>query len=144
MHRLLVAVDGSQQAERAVRHLIGLIREGGLLGGEREVHLINVQPQPSPRLTRMIPVDEFEHYYKGQSDEACRAAEELLRAEGVPFTRHDRKGAVAETIVACAQELQCDSIVMGTHGAGYISGILLGSVATKVIHLTDVPVTLVK
>jgi nucleotide-binding universal stress UspA family protein len=144
MHRLLVAVDGSQQAERAVRYLIGLIREGGLLGGEREVHLINVQPQPSPRLTRMIPVDEFERYYQGQSDEACRAAEELLRAEGVPFTRHDRKGAAAETIVACARELQCDSIVMGTHGAGYISGILLGSVATKVIHLTEVPVTLVK
>lgn len=74
MQRLLVAVDGSQQAERAVRYLIGLIREGGLLGGEREVHLINVQHQPSPRLTRMIPVDEFERYYQGQSDEAWRAA----------------------------------------------------------------------
>ena len=48
MHRLLVAVDGSQHAERAVGYLIGLISEGGLLGGEREVHLINVQPQPSP------------------------------------------------------------------------------------------------
>ena len=59
MHRLLVAVDGSQQAERAVRYLIGLIREGGLLGGEREVHLINVQPQPSPKLTRSIPLTNW-------------------------------------------------------------------------------------
>ena len=109
-----MAVDGSQQAERAVRYL-------------------NVQPQPSPKLTRSIPSDELDHYYQGQGDAACRAAEGLLRAEGVPFTRHDRKGAAAEMIVACARELQCDSIVMGTHGAGYISGILLGSVATKVV-----------
>ena len=105
MHRLLVAVDGSQQAERAVRYLIGLIREGGLLGGEREVHLVNVQPQPSPKLTRSIPSDELDRDYQGQGDEACRAAEGLLRAGGVPFTRHDRKRAAAEMIVACAREL---------------------------------------
>ena len=90
MHRLLVAVDGSQQAERAARYLTGLIRDGGLLGGEREVHLINVQPQPSPKITRSMPADELDRYYLGQRDEACRAAEELLRVEGVPFTRHDR------------------------------------------------------
>lgn len=88
--------------------------------------------------------DEFERYYQAQSDEACRATEELLRAAGVLFTRHDRKGAVAESIMACARERQCDSIVMGAHGAGYISGIHLGSVATQVIDLTEVPVTLVK
>ena len=47
-------------------------------------------------------------------------------------------------IVACARELQFDSIVLGTHGAGHICGILLGSVATKVIYLIEDPVTLVK
>jgi len=144
MPRLLVAVDGSQQALRAVRYLIDQIKAGGLLGGEGEVHLINVQPQPSPRITHGIPADELASYYQGQSDEACRAAEVSLRAEGVPFQRHDRKGPVADTIVACAQELHCDSIVMGTHGAGFVSGMLMGSVASKVIHLTAVPVTLVK
>jgi nucleotide-binding universal stress UspA family protein len=33
---------------------------------------------------------------------------------------------------------------MGTRGMGSVSNMLLGSVATKVIHLADVPVTLVK
>ncbi|MFN0302201.1 MAG: universal stress protein, partial [Burkholderiales bacterium] len=35
-------------------------------------------------------------------------------------------------------------VVMGTRGLGSVSGLVLGSVATKIIHLVDVPVTLVK
>jgi nucleotide-binding universal stress UspA family protein len=35
-------------------------------------------------------------------------------------------------------------IVMGTRGLGGVRGLLLGSVATQLLHLTDVPVTLVK
>lgn len=105
MHRVLVAVDGSQPAERAVRYLIGLIKDGGLLGGEGEVHLINVQSRPSPQITRGIAAEELECYFQELGDEACRAAEELLRAESVPFQRHDLKGPVAETIVQCAQQL---------------------------------------
>ena len=56
MHRLLVAVDGSQQAERAVRYLIGLIRDGGLLGGDGEVHLINVNPNLRRRSSAPYPL----------------------------------------------------------------------------------------
>jgi nucleotide-binding universal stress UspA family protein len=45
--------------------------------------------------------------------------------------------------------MHCDQIIMGTRGLGAggvaaISGLLLGSIATKVLHLVDVPVTLVK
>lgn len=115
-----------------------------MLGRDGEVHLINVQSEPSSKIKNSVPAAELDRYFQGQSDEACRVAEDLLRAEGVPFRRHDRKGPAAETIVECAQELRCDSILMGTHGAGFISGMVLGSVANKVIHLTEVPVTLVK
>jgi nucleotide-binding universal stress UspA family protein len=37
-----------------------------------------------------------------------------------------------------------DQIVMGTHGRGSVGRLLMGSVATKVIQLADVPVLLVK
>jgi len=86
----------------------------------------------------------LDRHYQEASDTACRSAMQTLHAEGVAFVRHTRIGAYAETIVAGARELHCDSILMGTHGAGFVAGVLLGSVATKVIHLTDVPVTLVK
>ena len=38
----------------------------------------------------------------------------------------------------------CDQIIMGSHGRTALGGLLLGSVAMKVLHLTDIPVTLVK
>ncbi len=43
-----------------------------------------------------------------------------------------------------AATVRCDNIVMGTRGSGAISGIFLGSVTTKVIRLSEIPVTVVK
>ena len=52
--------------------------------------------------------------------------------------------APGETIVAFAEDVGADEIVMGTRGLGGLAGLLLGSVATEVISLAKVPVTLVK
>ena len=43
-----------------------------------------------------------------------------------------------------ASSTQCSLVVMGTQGAGAIQNLLLGSVAQKALHLSSVPVTLVK
>jgi nucleotide-binding universal stress UspA family protein len=53
-------------------------------------------------------------------------------------------GDVPTAIAACAEERGCDGIVMGTRGMSAIANLVLGSVATEVIHLTRSPVTLVK
>ena len=54
------------------------------------------------------------------------------------------RGAVAATIDRVAREEDVEHIIMGTRGLGGVRGLLLGSVATQLLHLTDVPVTLVK
>ena len=51
MHRILLAVDGSEHSDRAVRYLIGLIRDGGLLGGSTEIHIFHVRPHLSERIS---------------------------------------------------------------------------------------------
>lgn len=144
MHRILLAVDGSEHSDRAVAFLIGLIRDGGLLGGKTEIHLVHVRPHLAERFSRTMSAEELDRYYKEGSDTACRTANEMLKIEGIEYVPHTCIGAPAETIVASAKLLDCDIIVMGTHGAGFMTGMLLGSVASKVIHLTEVPVTLVK
>jgi nucleotide-binding universal stress UspA family protein len=53
-------------------------------------------------------------------------------------------GEPAEKIVQYARENGCEQIFMGTHGRGAVSKVLLGSVASKVVALSDVPVVLVK
>ncbi|MBK3467336.1 universal stress protein [Pseudomonas sp. MF6776] len=68
----------------------------------------------------------------------------LLPKPRIAFTSHLLQGNAADAIVACSQLLGCDSIILGSHGNGYLVGIFLGSVAAKVIQLSDVPITLVK
>jgi nucleotide-binding universal stress UspA family protein len=57
--------------------------------------------------------------------------------------RYER-GEPAATIDQIGREESIDHIVMGTRGLGSIRGLLVGSVATRVLHLVEVPVTLVK
>ena len=60
------------------------------------------------------------------------------------YVFHIGVGDAAETIVSYAKDKGCHQIVMGTRGLGSVSNMIMGSVATKVIHLADIPVLLVK
>jgi nucleotide-binding universal stress UspA family protein len=53
-------------------------------------------------------------------------------------------GSVAEVVTQLADSLRCEQITMGTHGRGALADLLMGSTALKVIHLSKVPVLLVK
>lgn len=53
-------------------------------------------------------------------------------------------GYAAREIVADAKEIDADVIVMGSRGRGDLAGLVLGSTAHKVIHLTDRPVLVVR
>jgi nucleotide-binding universal stress UspA family protein len=71
-------------------------------------------------------------------------AKARLESVGVAFDTHVLSGNPAEVITAFSREHHCDLIVMGTRGMGTIKNLLLGSVASKVIHLTEKPLLLVK
>jgi hypothetical protein len=63
---------------------------------------------------------------------------------GIPYTASIEIGEIAQTITDYAKQQHYDMIVMGTRGMGTIGSLLMGSEATKVVHLASVPVTLVK
>ena len=68
----------------------------------------------------------------------------MLDEAGIQYAFRIELGPIAETIAQYAQNNQCEQIIMGTRGMSAISNLILGSVATKVIHLAHAPVTLVK
>jgi nucleotide-binding universal stress UspA family protein len=138
MHKVLAAVDGSDHANRAIAHLIKLKSIGAI-----QVVLLNVQPEPEMRalaLHRDVIMSDL----REAADKALADARQQLEAAGLPYEERVEFGDVAGTIVRVAKEAGCEQIVMGTRGLGSIAGLLLGSVTTKVLHLADVPVTLVK
>lgn len=141
MLKALLAVDGSENSLRAVRHLIELVQ-----GREpMEVFLLNVQePIDAWEVKRMFPEEELEAMQVSKGGDALEAAKALLDAHHVAYHPQVLIGEVAHSIAQYAKDMGCDKIIIGTRGHGSLANLLLGSVATKVIHLTDVPVTLVK
>jgi nucleotide-binding universal stress UspA family protein len=79
-----------------------------------------------------------------QGEEALKEAVATCTAADVHFEVRNERGAPAETIDRIAREEKSDHVIMGTRGLGSLRGLLVGSVATQVLHLVHVPVTLVK
>jgi len=113
--------------------------------GHPGLRVITVQPPiASGNVKRFISAEILEEYYQEEGEKSLVGARELLAGTSAKATFEVLVGPIAETIVEYAHENQCNHLVMGTRGLGRISGLLLGSVATKVLSLIDLPVTLVK
>jgi len=87
---------------------------------------------------------DVEELQKLHSMDILQPAIDAAKSAGVRFKSEVLAGSTAPTIVKRAEELDCIGIVMGTRGMGAIGNLVMGSVATKVVHLTKLPVTLVK
>jgi nucleotide-binding universal stress UspA family protein len=135
-----VAVDGSEHALRAVGHVVKLHQE---LGGVH-VQLVNVEPEPIEWQTHGLEREAVEDHLRVLAERKLQAARALLEKAGVPHETRVILGEPAPAIAKAAKDLGCGDIVMGTRGLGSVAGLVMGSVAMKVVHLTDLPVTLVK
>ncbi|MFT5781847.1 MAG: nucleotide-binding universal stress UspA family protein [Pseudomonas sp.] len=144
MHKVLLATDGSVHAARAASYLVNMIEQDGLHCTEGDVHVLNVQAHLPTRISQTMAAQELCDYYSQHSDHVCAGVVAQLQQAGIAFVLHKRVGAPASNIVACASEVGCQSVLIGTHGAGLALGVLLGSVVSEVVKLTTVPVTLVK
>lgn len=141
MQRIVVAVDGSDSSLRAVGHVINSAKSHST---PPEIHLLNVQYPLRGSANLFINADAIKQHHHDEGLKALEKARAMLAEAGLSCIFHIVVGEPAEIISRYAREQQCDEIVMGPRGLGSLSGLLLGSVATKVIHLADVPVLLVK
>jgi nucleotide-binding universal stress UspA family protein len=92
----------------------------------------------------IMPSAWIEQEEKRAADEALKEAVGACREAGITYIARTERGGVAETIDRVARDERVQHIFMGTRGLGGVRGLLLGSVATQLLHLVDVPVTLVK
>lgn len=142
MRRILVAIDGSDTALRALDFAVKQAR----CAPAAELHVLTVQPTLSNYTAAEIYVtaEKLRQFTAERARAVLDAAAERLKAADCRYTLEQVEGEAAETIARRAAELGCESITMGTHGLGSLGILFLGSVAQRVVHYTAVPVTLVK
>lgn len=143
MTRILIAVDGSSHSIKVAR---AAIRQAGTYKQPPELHLVYVH-LPVPTLGGIIkPIghEALQRYYREEGEDALRRTKALFDRAKLPCATHILVGPIAQSLANEARKLKCDMIVMGTHGIGSVSGMLLGSVAAKTVHLARCPVLLIR
>ena len=140
--KILIPVDGSANANRAVDHVIGNMDS---LKEPPQLLLLNVQWKVATGNVKLfINQDTINDYYREQGMAALKQARAVLDAANLPYQYHISIGTPAEAIAQYANEQSVDQIVMCRQGQGGLQALLLGSVVSKVLHLADCPVLLVK
>lgn len=142
MKNILVPVDGSDASLRALQAAINMIQQQNQ---NSVLHVLNVQaPVISHNAARFFSADVLKNYYEEEGQTALEKAHTLLKNSDIKYHTHVQIGHIADEVKNYLTEHGCDHIVMGTRGLSAMPGLLLGSVATKILHTVDVPITLIK
>jgi nucleotide-binding universal stress UspA family protein len=141
--RILVAVDGSPVAERALANAVDLSKKynAKLI----IVHVVlrrfyAVTPSEAGVLATTVFVKEVESEGKA----IISKSEEFVKTSGVEYECRLVQGVPADEIVKVAQEEKVDLIVIGSRGLAEVRAFLLGSVSDRVNHHAKCPVLMVK
>lgn len=146
---ILVAVDGSDNAERAVAVAADLAQKYDALLIAVHVMRDNARDGSLPELRDYEQLEHVEiserSMLQSKADQILSDAEIMVRGtEGVRIETVLREGDAATDILQVAKDRGADLIVMGTRGLGTLTGLLVGSVSQKVCQLSACNCMIVK
>ncbi len=141
MLKFLLPVDGSDASNRAIATFTTLV---DWYKEKPEIHLLNVQFPQRGNVPLFIDKESIELYQQEEGMKELRAASELLDQADIGYQLHITVGTPQDMILHYAKELNCNQIIIGPRGLGAVKGILLGSVASKIIQQSTIPVLLIK
>lgn len=161
--KILYATDLSENAVYAFSYAVSLANTYG--AGITILHVL-AETSSEEFISHMINPDTLEKIKKQKYSEAREnliskkrdhvSIREVLQAfsDEVQANNHNqtsitdeiiiKEGPPAETIIRTAKKRDCDLIIMGTHGQGGITKVLVGSIAKKVVQQSAIPVLVIR
>src|SRR3954470_2026924 len=135
---ILVAVDGSPDAEAALAH-------AGALASDQRARLTlltAIPPMPATALLATGAAPPRSEVVRHYAELLRRAADTLPQDVSVTTLLVD--GPPARALIERSKSGEFDLIVMGSHGHGRLHTSLLGCVSQKVLHASPIPVLLTR
>lgn len=137
VEKIFVPTDFSPCSEEAIAYAVFLAEQ--LNATILLTHIL--EPIGYPIDFAMIESSEFDQMKASQAlDRIARP----WRQKGIRIETHLFKGDPVAQIVKEAKNLECDLIVMGTHGRTGMAHLMMGSVAERVIRTSSIPVLTVR
>ena len=141
MKRILIATDGSESAHEALEFGFELSEEQGAMS-----IVVYVAPAVEilPYAKFAVPAPTVPHELEANDRAPLNEAVELAAQRGLEIKTELLLGNPADEIVAFADTIEADLIVVGSRGHGAIASVLLGSVSRAVLHESRRPVLVVR
>ena len=141
--RILIPTDGSELTAKAVDTAVRLAKSIGA-----RLYTISVkEPFPYSAISEMQPTPPQEFFDAQERIAAKRiqAVRAACDAAGVPCEAHTIEALHPwEAIIEHAQRMECDLLVMASHGRRGVTALLLGSETQKVLTHSKIPVLVVR
>lgn len=153
--RILLPSDGSDLSDAAIDHAAALAERFEatvivLQVIDSEAQIIaqtapaTIEPIPSGQITAQIAHEAVESQRARAHENLDRVAA-ALRERGINTETSVVEGGPGEAIAAAADTLECDTVVMATHGRSGFKRAVLGSVADHVArHTPNAAVLLIR
>jgi len=142
MSVFLIPVDGSEYSLRALDYVIERVKQNP---AEHCVHVLNVEmPIVGVNVKLFVSAESLQDIYREEGEKIPMPALERLKTASVSATPHIGVGEASQVVIDFGKEVKATEIVMGSHGRSALAGALMGSVAQKVVHLSSIPVVLLR
>jgi len=130
----LVAYEGPQVSEKAIKQALGLLKP------QDELLLLMVVPLGGIAELADVPPDMT----VARAQEMVKAEVEALRERGVRAMGMVKEGDIAEEILKMSSEMGVDIIILGHHGLSKVGRFAVGSVVEHIYKHAERPVLIVK
>jgi nucleotide-binding universal stress UspA family protein len=139
--KILLAVDGSPYTKRMLAYLAA---HDEWLGPKHEYTVVHVVPPVPARAASVLDRATLKAYYDESAERVFKPIRAFFARQGIAASYISKAGPAAEIISSQATRGGCELIAMGSHGQGALAKLVMGSVATKVIAQSKVPVLLIR
>lgn len=139
--KILAAVDGSTYTKRMLAYLAA---HDEWLGAHHDYTLLTCVPAIPPRAAAVIARTDIKAYYDEEAEKVFKSIRTFFSRQGLQAAFVAKVGSAAEVIASSADKGDFDLLIMGSHGQSALSNLVMGSVATKVLAHSKLPVLLVR
>ena len=139
--KILIAADGSAYTKRMLAFIAA---HDEWLGSQHSYTVLHCIPAIPHRAAAFMDKTQVQAFYAEDAEAVFKPIRTFFKRHGLSVAFVHRVGPAGATIAKFADKQKVDLVILGTHGHGALAGLVMGSVATKVVSLCRSPVLLVR
>jgi len=101
-------------------------------------------PAVPSRAARVLEKETLKNYYDDTAEKVFKPIRTFFARQGLKATYVAKVGSAGDLISEAAKKGRYDLIMLGSHGHGTLTNLVMGSVATKVLASCDTPALLIR